>query len=80
MSKHTRGIIDWTANRETCGNCTFFMQHFIHTVGKFRPMYLGHCVFPNCKDRFETETCKNFTPRAEYEKFMAEVIAERAAR
>ena len=80
MSKHTRGIINWEENRETCGNCAFFMQHYVYSLNRFTPMAIGHCIFPNCKDRFETETCKYFEDRAEYKKLIAEEQAKERER
>ena len=30
--------------QNVCGSCHFFIQHYIHTEGRFLPINDGHCV------------------------------------
>ena len=66
----TRGVIN-TSKQPTCGNCAHFHRHYVMDTthgfmrNSFQKISLGHCTFPRNKDRFDSETCKHFKPKAD---------------
>ncbi len=49
-----------------CGNCKYFIRHYIKQTGKFSPIDHGHCRYPMLKNRMvDTKACKHFEEKDE---------------
>lgn len=52
-----------TQDREVCGTCKHFRQHYVWTGGMYLPISYGHCVYPARKRRRAEERCGFWTER-----------------
>lgn len=53
--------------KATCGNCVYFVRHYIRNGRKFQPLSFGHCTYPRIKSRTdETPACDKFLPQSKY--------------
>lgn len=71
-----------------CKNCDYHHPHFYidtsWTKGhkfSFGKMHLGHCSYPRCKDRKETDSCQHYKARVEkswdkYQYFFCDWVQE----
>lgn len=48
---------------EACANCKYFIQHFMHDGWCFRPVYMGHCIYPRLKNKRPDDACGNFAAK-----------------
>ena len=48
-----------------CGNCTYFVQHYVDLDGRFVAILAGNCTYPRLKNRDYKNTCPNGTPKLE---------------
>lgn len=48
-----------------CGNCTYFVQHYVDLDGRFVAILAGNCTYPRLKNRDYKNTCPNWTPKLE---------------
>ena len=45
-------------NTKTCETCKHFIQHYYKFGQTFRPLSVGHCTDPRCRDKkVETPAC-----------------------
>lgn len=71
-----------------CKNCEHFHPHFYISTDctrgynfRFGKMHLGHCSYPRCKDRKETDSCQHYKARVErcfdkYNNFFCDFVQE----
>lgn len=52
-----------TQDREVCGGCARFRQHFVCMGEAYLPISCGHCVYPARKRRRAEERCGFWTAR-----------------
>ena len=53
-----------TSENNTCIDCGHYFRHYIRCGSRFRPIALGHCIYPRVKPRdCDTPACQHFTPR-----------------
>lgn len=58
-----------TSDEPCCGNCRYFIRHYIHTDRRYRPLAYGHCIHPNLKPRSEDVlACRYYQPHPEVAK------------
>lgn len=43
-----------------CGNCIYYIQHYVKSGSQFVPTYCGHCIHGNLKKRKTDDSCKYF--------------------
>ena len=48
--------------KECCGTCVHYRQHYVLVNGRPHPIWYGHCVSPRVKPRAPDEGCKYWTP------------------
>ena len=49
---------------KTCVTCKHFVQHYYKFGRGFRPLDVGHCTDPRCRDkRTETPACHRYVLR-----------------
>lgn len=49
---------------QICGNCEYFVKHFVNIGGRFVHSELGHCTYPMVKNRqVQSKACKYFEER-----------------
>ena len=68
--RHTRSIID--PKDTVCANCQHFHRHYVKHLtwahGEvYSQLHVGHCSFPQIKDRFKDESCPKFVHSMEAE-------------
>ena len=48
-------------DKPKCGQCTFFIQHYVRWKRKFTKAFCGHCTFTRVKTRDQyTDACDHF--------------------
>lgn len=51
---------------QKCGNCNFFIRHYIKSSGRFTEIDNGHCTYPRLKHRDGSQkACEYFIEREE---------------
>lgn len=46
---------------QNCGNCKYFIRHYVKMSGRFSPIDHGHCRYPMLKNRvIDHKACKYF--------------------
>ena len=56
-------VIDMDQEK-TCVTCKHFVQHYYKFGRGFRPLDVGHCTDPRCRDkRTETPACHRYSLR-----------------
>ncbi|PWM40135.1 MAG: hypothetical protein DBX52_03475 [Clostridiales bacterium] len=49
---------------EECGNCKYFIQHYIKFENQYHKILCGHCIYPRIKERMKhAHACGNFAPK-----------------
>lgn len=47
--------------KKTCETCKHFVRHYFKFGRSFRPLDVGHCTDPRCRDkRVETPACHRY--------------------
>ena len=57
-------------NGRLCANCAHFHRHYIrahYLIHEYAPIHIGHCDFPNLKDKYITDSCASFEARKKKE-------------
>lgn len=55
----------WQAlSEKRCGNCEYFYRHYGRAErGRYVPLWCGHCVHPQLKNRRVEECCPHWSPK-----------------
>ena len=51
--------------QNTCAHCKHFIQHYYKFGRQFRPLSVGHCTSPRCRDKtVTTPACHRFLKKS----------------
>ena len=49
-------------NDTNCKHCKNYIQHYIFSEGKFRPLFYGHCTETRKRANLNGKICQKFIP------------------